>query len=97
MGTFFLESRMVVKRARDWVMMVAKTKCHVVRAMGKSGVGVRVRPDYSRGVRTELGRVKNVLVEDNGARTERNPCPAQQSASAMPRAIDCTYAMYTAG
>jgi hypothetical protein len=65
--------------------------------MGKSGVGVRVRPDYSRGVRTELGRVKNVLVEDNGARTERNPCPAQQSASAMPRAIDCTYAMYTAG
>lgn len=37
MGTFFLESRMVVKRARIWVMMVAKTKCHVVRKMGNSG------------------------------------------------------------
>jgi hypothetical protein len=36
MGTFFLESRMVVKRARNWVMMVAKTRCHVVRKMGKS-------------------------------------------------------------
>jgi hypothetical protein len=36
MGTFFRESRMVVKRARNWVMTVAKTKCHVVRKMGKS-------------------------------------------------------------
>ena len=36
MGTFFLESRMVVKRARNCVMMVAKIKCHVVRKMGKS-------------------------------------------------------------
>jgi hypothetical protein len=34
MGTFFLESRMVVKRARIWVMIVAKTRCHVVRKMG---------------------------------------------------------------
>lgn len=34
MGTFFLESRTVVKRARIWVMTVAKTKCHVVRKMG---------------------------------------------------------------
>jgi hypothetical protein len=36
MGTFFLESSMVVPRARNWVMMVAKIKCHVVRKMGKS-------------------------------------------------------------
>jgi hypothetical protein len=36
MGTFFLESRMVVKRARNWVMNVAKIKCHVVRKIGKS-------------------------------------------------------------
>jgi hypothetical protein len=34
MGTFFRESRMVVKRARIWVMIVAKTRCHVVRKMG---------------------------------------------------------------
>jgi hypothetical protein len=34
MGTFFRESRTVVKRARIWVMTVAKTKCHVVRKMG---------------------------------------------------------------
>lgn len=31
MGTFFLESRIVVNRARNWVIKVAKTKCHVVR------------------------------------------------------------------
>ena len=36
MGTFFLESRMVVDRARNWVIMVAKTKCHVVRNMAGS-------------------------------------------------------------
>jgi hypothetical protein len=35
MGTFFLESRTVVKRARIWVQMVAKPRCHVVRKMGK--------------------------------------------------------------
>lgn len=31
MGTFFRESSMEVKRARSCVMMVAKTRCHVVR------------------------------------------------------------------
>lgn len=30
-GTFFLESSMVVKRAMSWVMSVAKPRCHVVR------------------------------------------------------------------
>jgi hypothetical protein len=35
MGTFFLESKTVVKRARSWVMRVAKAKCQVVRTMGK--------------------------------------------------------------
>jgi hypothetical protein len=34
MGTFFLESRTEVQRARIWVMIVAKTRCHVVRKMG---------------------------------------------------------------
>jgi hypothetical protein len=33
-GTFFLESRRVVKRANSWVMMVAKMRCHVVRKIG---------------------------------------------------------------
>jgi hypothetical protein len=32
-GTFFRESSIVVKRASSWVMMVAKTRCHVVRVM----------------------------------------------------------------
>lgn len=36
MGTFFRESRTLVKRAMIWVMMVAKRRCHVVRKMGKS-------------------------------------------------------------
>jgi hypothetical protein len=31
MGTFFLESRIVVNRARIWVIIVAKRRCHVVR------------------------------------------------------------------
>jgi hypothetical protein len=43
MGTFFLESRTEVKRARIWVMTVAKIKCHVVRKMGKSARPVSVR------------------------------------------------------
>lgn len=33
MGTFFLESRVVVKRAMIWVIMVAKERCHVVRTI----------------------------------------------------------------
>lgn len=60
MGTFFLESRTVVKRARIWVMTVANTKCHVVRKMGKSGAGVRVRryggaAEYTYGTWLYLG------------------------------------------
>lgn len=35
MGTFLRESNTVVKRARIWVMSVAKAKCQVVRTMGK--------------------------------------------------------------
>lgn len=31
MGTFFLESRMVVYRAMIWVTTVANERCHVVR------------------------------------------------------------------
>jgi hypothetical protein len=43
MGTFFRASSTVVKRARSWVMTVAKTICHVVRviaaivSMGEGG------------------------------------------------------------
>jgi hypothetical protein len=33
MGTFLRESRTVVKRARPWVIRVAKPRCHVVRTM----------------------------------------------------------------
>jgi hypothetical protein len=32
-GTFFLESSMVVNLAMSWVMIVAKIRCHVVREM----------------------------------------------------------------
>lgn len=35
MGTFLRESSTVVKRARIWVISVAKAKCHVVSTMGK--------------------------------------------------------------
>lgn len=34
-GTFFRESRTVVKRARICVMSVAKARCHVVSTIGK--------------------------------------------------------------
>jgi hypothetical protein len=78
-------------------MTVAKTKCHVVRKMGKSVVAVSMCVEYGKRLRTELCRVKNVLVEDNGAGTESDPCSAQPSASAMPYWGDPTYAMYTAG
>jgi len=33
-GTFFLESSVVVKRAMSCVMTVAKSRCHVVRKIG---------------------------------------------------------------
>jgi hypothetical protein len=33
MGTFLRESRTLVKRARPWVIRVAKPRCHVVRTM----------------------------------------------------------------
>jgi hypothetical protein len=56
MGTFFLESRMVVKRARNWVMMVAKTRCHVVRKTGNSAAVVR------RGGRSKVGCIPNLAV-----------------------------------
>jgi hypothetical protein len=48
-GTFFRESRMVVKRARIWVMTVAKTRCHVVR---KIAVEVRIGMSEDRGAAT---------------------------------------------
>lgn len=36
MGTEWRESRVVVKRAMIWVMMVAKTRCHVVRKIAET-------------------------------------------------------------
>lgn len=36
-GTFFLESSVVVKRAMIWVIRVANPKCHVVRKIARGG------------------------------------------------------------
>lgn len=80
-GTFFLESRMVVKRARIWVMIVANTKCHVVRKMGNSAVAVSGGQGITSGAHTELGGVENVLVEDNCAGAETNPGTVSLSAA----------------
>lgn len=38
MGTFLRESRTLVKRARPWVIRVAKPRCHVVRTMAMTVV-----------------------------------------------------------
>ena len=54
MGTFFRESRMVVKRARSWVITVAKTRCHVVRKMAA---------DVSYGIRGAEGRTYGNLIQ----------------------------------
>jgi hypothetical protein len=42
MGTFLRESRTVVKRARPWVIRVAKPRCHVVRTMAVAVVSFYV-------------------------------------------------------
>jgi hypothetical protein len=99
MGTFFLESRMVVKRARNCVMTVAKTRCHVVRKIGKSVelLGEEMRACLAA-ARTEFGCVEDILVEDNGAGAEGDPGPARsQRVWHMSRWTGRAYAMYTAG
>ena len=57
------------------------------------GYGVAVEES----IRTELGCVQDVLVEDDSAGTEGDPGSASQLVHASGGSIDMTYAMYTAG
>jgi hypothetical protein len=41
-GTFLRESKTVVKRAKPWVIRVAKPKCHVVRTMAAKDVSFQM-------------------------------------------------------
>ena len=78
-------------------MTVAKTRCHVVRKIGKSVMGslsVCACGTGAGGRRTELGRVEDVLVEDDCAGAERDPCAAYRLACVVERAVVCeAYAM----
>jgi len=68
-GTFFLESRMVVNRARPCVITVAKTRCHVVRKIAKMGLALGIVLELLSSAHTEMeiGRIKDPLVEDDNA------------------------------
>jgi membrane-associated PAP2 superfamily phosphatase len=97
MGTFFLESRIVVKRARNWVMTVAKTRCHVVRKMGKSAVAVsrcaRTGDVYVRNFAvSRMYLLKTMVLELSVIHVLRN----RQRLQCLVE-WDLTYAMYTAG
>jgi hypothetical protein len=56
MGTLWRESRMVVKRARIWVIAVANTMCHVVKnkAIVRSIIGSLGRHDSVAELLTEV-------------------------------------------
>jgi hypothetical protein len=63
MGTFLRESSMVVKRAMSCVMRVAKSRCHVVRTMGKWNLAVsrihllKMMTDEERDIQVLQGQI----------------------------------------
>lgn len=57
MGTLWRESRVLVKRAMYWVMMVPKTWCHVVKKRAASGISLRSFDHRQR----LLGRTHGIL------------------------------------